>query len=149
RVSRRRRTLPPLAAAPVRSNERHHAAETRGIVSTTTTVRNAVLAEALGTALLLAVVVGSGIMAERLAGGNAAVALLANSMSTVGGLYVLIEIFGPISGAHFNPAVSLVMSAKKMLPRELLLPYVAAQLAGAMLGVWSAHAMFDVSILQI
>ncbi|HET6318284.1 MAG TPA: MIP/aquaporin family protein [Chloroflexota bacterium] len=105
-------------------------------------------AEALGTALLLAVVIGSGIMAERLAGGNVAVALLANTLATVGGLYILIEVFGPISGAHFNPAVSAVMAWRGELPKSALLPYVAAQLLGAMLGAWLAHAMFDPAILQ-
>ena len=104
--------------------------------------------EALGTALLLAVVIGSGVMAERLAGGNAAVALLANTLATVGGLYILIEVFGPISGAHFNPAVSAVMAWRGELPRPALLPYIAAQLIGAMLGAWLAHAMFDLPILQ-
>jgi glycerol uptake facilitator-like aquaporin len=107
------------------------------------------LAEALGTALLVAVVVGSGIMAERLAGGNAAIALLANTLATVGGLYVLIEVFGPISGAHFNPAVSLVIAWHGLLPRSLLAAYIAVQLVGAMLGAWLAHAMFDMSILQL
>jgi glycerol uptake facilitator-like aquaporin len=106
------------------------------------------LAEALGTALLLTVVLGSGIMAERLSGGNAAVALLANTLATVGGLYILIEVFGPVSGAHFNPAVSLVMAARGAMPRSLLAPYVVAQLAGAVLGAWLAHAMFDATILQ-
>lgn len=106
------------------------------------------LAEALGTALLLAVVIGSGIMAERLSGGNVAVALLANTLATVGGLYILIEVFGPISGAHFNPAVSLVMAARGELPKGLLAPYVVVQLLGAMLGAWLAHAMFDMGILQ-
>ena len=105
-------------------------------------------AEALGTALLLTVVIGSGIMAERLAGGNVAVALLANTLATVGGLYVLIEVFGPVSGAHFNPAVSLVMAGRGELPLSLLAPYVAVQLIGAMLGAWLAHAMFDMSIVQ-
>lgn len=105
-------------------------------------------AEALGTALLLAVVIGSGIMAERLAGGNVAIALLANTLATVSGLYVLIEMFGPVSGAHFNPAVSLVMAARGAMPRSLVLPYVIAQLTGAMLGAWLAHAMFDATILQ-
>jgi glycerol uptake facilitator-like aquaporin len=104
--------------------------------------------EALGTVLLLAVVIGSGVMAERLAGGNVAVALLANTLATVGGLYVLIEVFGPISGAHFNPAVSAVMAWRGELPKSALLPYVAAQLLGAMLGAWLAHAMFDLPILQ-
>lgn len=106
------------------------------------------LAEALGTALLLAVVIGSGIMAERLAGGNAAIALLANTLATVGGLYILIEVFGPVSGAHFNPAVSAVMAVRGALPRSLFAPYVAAQLAGAVLGAWLAHAMFDMTIVQ-
>ena len=79
-----------------------------------------IFAEAMGTALLLAIVIGSGIMGERLAGGNVAVALMVNTLSTVGGLYVLIEMFGPISGAHFNPAVSLVMAWRKEMPRSLL-----------------------------
>lgn len=105
-------------------------------------------AEALGTLLLLTVVIGSGIMGERLAGGNAAMALLANALATVGGLYVLIEVFGPVSGAHFNPAVSAVMAWRGALPRAALLPYVAAQLAGAVLGAWLAHAMFDLPLLQ-
>ncbi len=106
------------------------------------------LAEMLGTALLLAVVIGSGIMAERLSGGNTAVALLANTLATVGGLYILIEVFGPISGAHFNPAVSAVMAMRRELPASSLVPYAAAQVVGAMLGAWLAHAMFDMSILQ-
>lgn len=106
------------------------------------------LAEGLGTALLLAIVIGSGIMAERLAGGNMAIALLANTLATVGGLYVLIEVFGPLSGAHFNPAVSLVMAARGELARGLVVPYVAVQLLGAMLGAWLAHAMFDMTIVQ-
>jgi glycerol uptake facilitator-like aquaporin len=113
-----------------------------------TEVSRRLLAEALGTALLLAVVIGSGIMAERLSGGNVAVALLAHTLATVGGLYVLIEVFGPVSGAHFNPAVSLVMTARGELPRSLLARYVLAQLLGAMLGAWLAHAMFDARILQ-
>ena len=105
-------------------------------------------AEALGTALLLAVVIGSGIMAERLAGGNSGVALLANTLATVGGLYILIEVFGPISGAHFNPAVSAVMAWRGELTKSALLPYIAAQLLGAMLGAWLAHAMFELPIIQ-
>ena len=106
------------------------------------------LSEALGTMLLLAVVIGSGIMAERLAGGNVAIALLANTLATVGGLYILIEVFGPVSGAHFNPAVSAVMVFRGELPLALFAPCVVAQLFGAMLGAWLAHAMFDMSILQ-
>lgn len=104
--------------------------------------------EAMGTALLLTVVIGSGVMAESLSGGNVAVALLANTLATVGGLYILIEVFGPISGAHFNPAVSAVMAWRGELPRPALVPYVAVQLLGAMLGAWLAHAMFDLPILQ-
>jgi glycerol uptake facilitator-like aquaporin len=106
------------------------------------------LGEALGTALLLAIVIGSGIMAERLSGGLVALALLANTLATVGGLYILIEVFGPVSGAHFNPAVSLVMAQRGELPRGLLVPYIAAQLLGAVLGAWLAHAMFDMTLLQ-
>lgn len=106
-------------------------------------------AELLGTALLLAIVIGSGVMAERLSGGNVAVALLANTLATVGGLYVLIEVFGPVSGAHFNPAVSAVMAWRGELTRTSLLPYVAAQLSGAVLGAWLAHAMFDMSLFQV
>jgi glycerol uptake facilitator-like aquaporin len=115
---------------------------------TRTATRQALSAEALGSGFLLAVVIGSGIMAERLAGGNAAVALLANALATVGGLYVLIEVFAPLSGAHFNPAVSLVMAWRRELAWAALLPYVAAQLVGAVLGAWLAHAMFDATILQ-
>ena len=106
------------------------------------------LAEFIGTALLLAVVIGSGIMGERLAGGNGAIALLANTLATVGGLYILIEVFGPLSGAHFNPAVSLVMAARRHLPWAVLLPYIAMQLLGAACGAWLAHAMFDLPVLQ-
>lgn len=105
-------------------------------------------AETVGTALLLTVVIGSGIMAERLSGGNTAIALLANTLATVGGLYVLIETLAPVSGAHFNPAVSLVMALRCELPRRLLLPYIAAQLLGAVLGAWLAHGMFDLALLQ-
>jgi glycerol uptake facilitator-like aquaporin len=104
--------------------------------------------ELLGTALLLAIVIGSGIMAERLSGGNVAVALLANTLATVGGLYILIEVFGPVSGAHFNPAVSAVMAWRGQLDKATVLPYIVAQLIGAMLGAWLAHAMFDMAILQ-
>jgi len=106
-------------------------------------------AEGLGTALLLAVVIGSGVMGQRLAGGNVAVALLANTLATVAGLYVLIELFGPVSGAHFNPAVSLVLCVRGALPRGALMPYVAAQLLGAAAGAWIAHAMFGLDVLQL
>ncbi|MES2354245.1 MAG: MIP/aquaporin family protein [Pseudomonadota bacterium] len=107
-----------------------------------------VFAEVIGTALLLTVVIGSGLMGERLSGGNVAIALLANTLATVGGLYVLVELFRPISGAHFNPAVSVVMAVRKELSRVTLVFYIAAQLIGAILGAWLAHAMFDVNILQ-
>ncbi|MEP7100949.1 MAG: MIP/aquaporin family protein [Burkholderiales bacterium] len=117
-------------------------------VARTPSLATRVLAEWLGTLLLLTVVIGSGVMAERLSGGNAAIALLANTLATVGGLYVLIEVFGPVSGAHLNPAVSAVMAMRGELPCAALAPYVLAQLAGAMLGAWLAHAMFEMPILQ-
>ncbi len=106
------------------------------------------LAELVGTAALLCAVIGSGIMAETLADGNVAIALMANTLATVFALYVLIETLGPLSGAHFNPAVSLVMAYRQDLPRDLLLGYVIAQLIGAALGAWLAHAMFDLEIFQ-
>ncbi|MBU6195043.1 MAG: aquaporin family protein [Burkholderiales bacterium] len=104
--------------------------------------------EAIGTMLLLAVVIGSGIMGERLSGGNDAIALLANTLATVCGLYILIEVMGPVSGAHFNPAVSAVMAWRGDLPKSSLAPYVLAQLLGAMLGAGLAHLMFDLQWLQ-
>jgi glycerol uptake facilitator-like aquaporin len=103
-------------------------------------------AEFLGTLLLLCTVIGSGIMAERLAGGNVAVALLGNTFATVFMLYVLIETLGPISGAHFNPLVSITMLWRDS-KFELAL-FIAAQATGAVVGAWLAHAMFDMSILQ-
>lgn len=111
-------------------------------------LRQQLAAELLGTALLLAIVIGSGIMADRLSGGNVAIALLANTAATVAGLYVLIEVLGPLSGAHFNPAVSAVMAWRGQLAVPVLLAYVAAQLGGAVLGAWLAHAMFDLPILE-
>jgi len=110
--------------------------------------RHACLAELLGTAALLCAVIGSGIMAENLAGGNVAVALLANTLATVFALYVLIETLGPISGAHFNPAVTLVMAMRRALPPTRAGAYVVAQLIGAALGAWVAHAMFGLDIVQ-
>ena len=106
-------------------------------------------AEALGTALLLAVVVGSGIMGERLAGGNAAIALLANTLATGAGLTVLIVVFGPISGAHFNPAVTLVFLVRREIGAAAAAAYAAAQVVGGVLGVWTAHAMFAEPIWQV
>jgi glycerol uptake facilitator-like aquaporin len=107
------------------------------------------LAEALGSFLLFACVVGSGIMAEKLAGGNVAVALLANALATGAMLFVLITMLGPISGAHFNPAVSLVVALRGELGWVALSAYVAVQITGGVLGVWTAHGMFDLPIWQI
>jgi glycerol uptake facilitator-like aquaporin len=109
----------------------------------------AMVAEALGSALLFATVVGSGIMAETLAGGNIAVALLANTLATGAILFVLITMLGPVSGAHFNPAVSLVMRLRGEIGTAVLLAFVGAQLAGGVLGVWAAHAMFELPVLQL
>jgi glycerol uptake facilitator-like aquaporin len=107
------------------------------------------LSELVGTAALLCAVIGSGIMAEQLADGNTAVALLANTLATVFALYVLIETLGPISGAHFNPVVSMVMVLRKDLAKQHFVAYVVAQLIGALLGAWVAHAMFDLEIFQL
>jgi len=106
-------------------------------------------AEGLGTALLLAIVIGSGIMGEQLAGGNTAIALLGNTLATGAGLVMLITVFGPISGAHFNPLVTLIFMARREIGLGLALAYILAQLIGAVLGVWSAHAMFGEPILQV
>ena len=107
------------------------------------------IAEFLGTAFLLATVVGSGIMAERLAGGNVAIALLGNTIPTGAILFVLITMFGPISGAHFNPAVSFAMALNGELKRADALQYIAAQVIGGIVGVWSAHMMFAENFFQI
>jgi glycerol uptake facilitator-like aquaporin len=107
------------------------------------------LAEGLGTALLLVLVVGSGVMGETLSDGNAAIALLANSIATGAGLVVLISVFGPVSGAHFNPLVSLVLAVRREIPASEALAYAAAQGTGAVLGVWLTHAMFGLPIMQI
>ncbi|NUO72281.1 MAG: aquaporin family protein [Frateuria sp.] len=110
------------------------------------------IAEFLGTAGLLCAVIGSGIMAERLSGGNDGVALIGNKLATVFALFVLIEVFGPVSGAHFNPAVTLALAAIGLFrrpERAAIRLYVAAQLAGAAIGAWTAHAMFGLDILQL
>ena len=112
------------------------------------TLSRVAAAEAIGTALLLAVVVGSGIMGERLAQGNAAVALLANSIATGAGLYALIVIFGPVSGAHFNPVVSAVRIWDGRLSIRHGVVYVLAQISGAVAGVTAAHVMFGLPIVQ-
>ena len=109
-------------------------------------------AEFLGTALLLCAVIGSGIMAERLSNGNMAVALLANTLATVFALYVLIETLGPVSGAHFNPLVTLVLAARgSFAPTDrnaMVAAFIGAQLLGAVAGAWLAHLMFDLPLLQ-
>ena len=105
-------------------------------------------AEGVGTGLLLAAVVGSGIMAERLAGGNDGVALLANTLATAGTLAALILAFGPVSGAHFNPAVTVAFAWRGALPWRAVPGYLAAQLAGAVFGVWLAHAMVGLPLVQ-
>ncbi|MFC3792584.1 aquaporin [Sphingobium agri] len=113
-----------------------------------TLVRN-IAAEALGTAMLLAIVVGSGIMGQRLAAGNDAIALLGNTIATGAGLIVLIHMFAPVSGAHFNPGVTMVFLLRgETAPRTALL-YVAAQFGGAVIGVWAAHTMFAEPVWQI
>ncbi len=107
------------------------------------------VAEFCGTAFLLAAVVGSGIMAERLSGGNAAIALLANTIATGAALAVLISSLGPLSGAHFNPAVTLYFGLKREIPPWLAIAYVAVQMAGAPAGVCLAHAMFGTDIFEV
>ncbi|HEY4406939.1 MAG TPA: MIP/aquaporin family protein [Xanthobacteraceae bacterium] len=106
------------------------------------------LAEGLGTAFLLAGVVGSGIMAQRLAGGNGALALLCNTIPTGAILTVLILTFGPLSGAHFNPAVSLAVALRGALPWSTVAVYIGAQVLGAVAGVWAAHLMFELPVWQ-
>ncbi len=107
-----------------------------------------VFAEWLGTAFLLAAVVGSGIMAQKLAGGNDALALLCNTIPTGAILAVLILMFGPLSGAHFNPAVSLAFTLRGEIPWAAGAAYIAAQIVGAMVGVWTAHLMFELPLWQ-
>jgi glycerol uptake facilitator-like aquaporin len=105
-------------------------------------------AEGIGSFFLFATVIGSGIMAEKLAGGNVAVALLGNTMATAAMLFVLITMLGPVSGAHFNPAVSLVMAVRRELPWRNVTPYVMVQIGFGVLGAWAAHVMFDLPVLQ-
>ena len=105
--------------------------------------------EGLGTALLLAAVIGSGIMGQRLSGGNEALALLGNTVSTGAALVVLITVFGPVSGAHFNPAVTLALVTRREIGAGAAAAYVAAQIAGAVLGAWAAHLMFAEPVLQV
>ena len=107
------------------------------------------VAEWLGSAFLLAAVVGSGIMAQKLAGGNAALALLCNTLPTGAILVVLILIFGPLSGAHFNPAVTLAFASRGELPWAIAGLYIVVQIAGGIAGVWTAHLMFELPLWQI
>ena len=109
----------------------------------------ALAAEFLGTTLMLATVVGSGVMGEALAGGNAALALLANSLATGAVLAVLITVFAPLSGAHFNPAVTFYFALRREIAWDRALAYVTVQLAAAVAGVWLAHAMFALPLLQV
>jgi glycerol uptake facilitator-like aquaporin len=113
------------------------------------TLARRLVAEGLGTAFLLAAVVGSGIMAERLAGGNAALALLGNTLPTGAMLTVLILIFAPVSGAHFNPAISIAFALRGEMPWRWVPPYIASQIIGAVLGVLIAHLMFELPLLQL
>ena len=112
------------------------------------TARHAIVAEAAGSFFLFATAVGSGIMAEGLAGGNVAIALLGNTLATGAMLFVLITMFGPISGAHFNPAVSLVMALRREISARTCLAYILVQLVFGIAGVWAAHLMFDLPIVQ-
>lgn len=130
-------SAPPAAASPVRPGTDVAALTQR------------LGAESLGTAFLLATVIGSGIMGERLAGGNVAIALLGNTLPTGAILVVLILIFGPVSGAHFNPAVSAALAVRGHLSPGLAAAYMAAQVAGGVIGVWAAHLMFELPVLQV
>jgi glycerol uptake facilitator-like aquaporin len=113
------------------------------------TLSRRLVAEALGTGLLVATVVGSGIMAERLAGGNVALALLGNTIATGAILVVLISVLGPVSGAHFNPVVTLVMALRRELAAPQAFAYGVMQVIGGVLGTWLAHAMFALPLLQL
>jgi len=111
-------------------------------------LRQRLAAEGLGSFFLFAAVIGSGIVAEALAGGNVAIALLGNTLATGAMLFVLIAMLGSISGAHFNPAVTLVMAGRGDLPWRDAAPYILMQLIAGLLGAWAAHLMFDLPILQ-
>jgi glycerol uptake facilitator-like aquaporin len=113
------------------------------------TIAQRAVAEGLGTAFLLATVVGSGIMAAKLAGGNGAIALLCNTLPTGAILAVLILAFGPVSGAHFNPVVSTALVFRRELPVSIAAIYIVAQILGGILGVLAAHAMFELPLWQV
>lgn len=112
-------------------------------------INRAVCAEAVGSFFLFATVIGSGIMAANLSQGNLAIALLGNTMATAAILFVLIAMLGPVSGAHFNPAVSLVAAWRGELSVRLLFAYIGAQLLFGIMGVWAAHLMFEMPVLQL
>lgn len=120
-----------------------------GQASETVNLGRRVLAEGLGSLLLTAAVVGSGVMAARLSAGNDALALLGNTAATGAMLFVLIVILGPVSGAHFNPAVTLVMAMRREIGVRAALAYAPVQIAGCILGAWLAHVMFELPIVQI
>jgi len=113
------------------------------------TIAKKLTAEFIGTAFLLATVVGSGIMAERLAGGNVAIALLGNTIPTGAILVVLIVLFAPVSGAHFNPAVTIAFVARREIGITLAVAYIVIQIAGGLTGTWAAHLMFEEPLLQV
>jgi len=113
------------------------------------TLTRRIVCEGLGTAFLLAAVVGSGIMAQKLSGGNHALALLGNTLATGAILVVLILIFGPLSGAHFNPAVSVAFALRRELPWPDASAYIVAQIIGGIIGVWTAHLMFELPVWQV
>ncbi len=113
------------------------------------TARHTLAAEFFGTAFLLAVIVGSGIMGERLAAGNEAIALLANALATGAGLFAILLAVGPVSGAHLNPAVTLALAMRGHFAWAAVPGYVAVQVIGALVGVWATHAMFDVPIIEL
>lgn len=112
------------------------------------TLSRRIVAEALGSFFLFAGVIGSGVMAEALAGGNVAIALIGNTAATGAILFVLIAMLGPISGAHFNPAVTLAFALRREFPWREVAPYIAVQIAAGALGAFAAHLMFDMAILQ-
>jgi glycerol uptake facilitator-like aquaporin len=112
-------------------------------------MKRQIAAEFFGTGLLLLAVAGSGVMGESLADGNVAVALLANSLATGAALYVIISLFGPVSGAHLNPVVTLMAWVDRAIEARQVFGYLAAQVAGAIAGVWAVHAMFDQAFLQV
>ena len=114
-----------------------------------TALKRAIWGETVGSFMLFATVIGSGVMAEKLSGGNVAVALLGNTLATGAMLFVLITMLGPVSGAHFNPAVTLVMRLRKEINTPTALAYLVAQIAGGVAGVWAAHMMFELPLWQV